>query len=199
MLCRDVRYTVQNNTAKGGTMIKALLTVLAMLLLPSLLGQGRGTPYFEHVGKQALAELKCNWQAVLTNWKIVFQPGRPGYLGLYDPKIKLITIWVRQNATPHQVAAVIAHELGHIIDGVTLGPQEKAEWRKLRSIPETVPWYPKDLKSDYATPAGDFAACVAWTIQGPGQLFKGKLGSPPNAEQQKAIRRWLEQTITAGM
>jgi hypothetical protein len=177
--------------------------IFAFLLTP-LYAQGNGSPYYETVGRKALAQVNCNWQGVLANWKINFLPGREDYLGMTNGSLRSIDIWVRQKASPSRVATIIVHELAHLVDIVSLTQAKRKEWYKLRGISEKTPWYPpretktEKIKSDYDTGAGDFAECMAWTLQGPNTKFMSKLGPTPNTAQQQVIHQWLADILMAG-
>ena len=152
---------------------------------------------YERVGSAALQQLQGDWTSVWARCQISFGPGRPGYLGASDPKTDRIDIWIRPGQTPSQVAATIAHELGHMFDFLYMTPERRAQWYAMRNIPVNKPWYPCDMCSDYLLGAGDFAESVRWTFQGQSAKFMSKLGPPPTSEQQALIRRWFAAAQTA--
>lgn len=174
-----------------------LLMLLPMYLPPSLFAQ-EGGQYYEITGEKALRNIKWDWQAVLNNWKIIFLPSMPGYLGMATPNERLIEIWVRFGLKPYQIAGVIAHELAHAVDSERLTPAQRAEWYRVRGISAKTPWYPPPNLSDYRYGAGDFAECMSHTLQGPVLKFRSKLGPPPTQAQRRLIRQWLAQITTAG-
>lgn len=175
------------------------ISLTSLFLLPALLGENVGSlPYYEKEGTQALAKVNCDWQGLLADWSINFLPGRPGYLGMAYGTQHRIDIWVRPCHRPAQVARVIAHELAHRVDLLFLTREQRAEWRRIRGIPQETPWYPPPATTDFSTGAGDFAECMVWALQGATVKFKSRLGPPPTKDQQQVIRQWLAQINTAG-
>jgi hypothetical protein len=140
---------------------------------------------YQEVGSLATEEVRLSWRP--EGWKdIEFAPNKDGYLGMTFVDKKEITVWIRPEHSPSEVAATIVHELGHAFDVTYLNPELRAKWISARKLPKSTPW---DLScngcSDHIVGSGDFAESVAWTFQGPNMKFDSKLGPPPNKEQQK--------------
>lgn len=186
--------------------MKKELFLASLFLLPALFGEN-GSPYYEKVGQQALSQIRWDWKSLLGNWDLNFHPARSGYLGMADSIAGRIDIWIRDDQTPSKVAGVIAHELAHRVDFLFLTPMQRAEWRRIRGIPQETPWslmVPVAMASTDSPPtdddivAGDFAECVARTLQGAAVKFNSRLGPLPTKKQQQVIRQWLAQINTAG-
>lgn len=174
-------------------------------------------PSWEMVGHQALRQVSWDWKTALDGWNIQFGPGRPGYHGITELKVRRITIWIRPADSPELVAGTIVHELAHAFDWKYLTPALRTQWLVARGLPLDTPWhFPVGrLGSDYLSGEGDFAEAVRWTLQGPRAGFlsclglrlneqqkkliaRGCQGSPPNEAQQALIRQWLAELPRMG-
>jgi hypothetical protein len=151
----------------------------------------KNQPSPENVGTLALKKVHTDWRPA--EWKIEFNPGKRGYLGMTYVSQKKIVVWVRPSHSSEQVAATVVHELAHVFDMVYMTSQMRAEWLETRRLSVNTPWYSCDGCSDENSGAGDFAESVTWTIQGPETKFCSDLGPPPNEEQQALVRRWFSQ------
>jgi hypothetical protein len=174
---------------------------------------------WEIVGLKALGLIEFNskWQGILKPWKITFAPGRRHYVGMADPRpnVRAITVWVRPEHTPEDVADILLHELAHAIDWKYLTPALRNKWLIARGFPPSTQWFAESERStDYLSGAGDFAESVAWTF-GSKTDFKsclgltlsaaekksapnGCAGLPPNEAQQTLIKRWLVELPKKG-
>lgn len=141
----------------------------------------------QQVGQQALRKITWDWQSALGEWKIRFDPGRPGYHGIADLDVCRITIWVRSTDSPESVAGTIGHEIGHAFDKKYLTSALRGEWLATRELPLRTPWtFPLGpLSTDYLSGAGDFAESVSWVLRGPGAGFRSCLGLRPGDLQKK--------------
>lgn len=149
------------------------------------------THTYQEIGNLATEEMHLDWRP--EGWKdIEFAPGRIGYLGMTYVEKKEISVWIRPEHSPMEVAATMVHELAHVFDVLYLTPELRARWISARNLPADTPWsLPCNRCSDFAVGAGDFAESVSFTFQGPNTRFNSKLGPPPDDEQQKLIRSWL--------
>ncbi len=183
-------------------MRRAILGTLTTILLLFALSSSPAEPWKDSKGKThahqelgnlATKEVRLVWRP--EGWKeVIFAPGRKGYLGMTNPgEAKSITIWIRPEHSPSQVAATMVHELAHAFDYTYLTPELRAKWLSVRNLSPYTPWYPESRHTDFSTGAGDFAESVSFTLQGPNSRFKSKLGPPPNEEQQELLQSWLEK------
>ncbi len=141
-------------------------------------------PHHDVVGAAALELVSFDWATRLPDWTIEFSEGRPGFLGYAFFNDKRIEIYVRDEHTPQQVAATVAHELGHAIDVSTLNDAQRAVWLQVRGI--EVGWWPTGETSDYGSGAGDFAEAFAtWQV---GEISRSKVaGQPTEAELELLV------------
>ncbi|NOX29180.1 MAG: M3 family oligoendopeptidase [Actinobacteria bacterium] len=146
----------------------------------SALGQARldgTTP--EQVGQLALDLLSYDWQRLLPGWSIEFKQGRDGILGYAFFDEQRIEVYVRPSHGPTEVAATLAHELGHAVDVSLLTNDDRASWAALRSIDST--WWPGSTGSDFASGAGDFAEAFAtWQV---GEVSRSEVAGQPTLDQ----------------
>lgn len=160
-----------------------MLIVLACLaLVPAVPAVADERP--AQVGAAAVAQLDYPWEEL--GWDIVFEQGRPGYLGLAIGPERRIEIYVRPHHSVTDVAHTLAHELGHAVD-LTYGTEyRRAEYRRMRGLSDKADWFGCDSCSDYATPAGDFAEVFEYWLLGGGD-YRSRLAGPPSAERLNAI------------
>lgn len=115
-------------------------------------------------GQAALARISYPWRQL--GYSVVFLPGEPGLLGKTIPSSHTIQIFVRQGETFDRMSHALAHELGHAVDLTYNNAGRRAQWRQLRGIDESLPWFLWGGR-DYASPAGDFAETFAYWQAGP--------------------------------
>jgi len=147
---------------------------------------------YDAIGSRGLALLNWEWQPILPEWKISFEPGRKGFLGMTDPNKKRIWLYIRKSDTPGHIACTLTHEYTHAFDVTFLTDKLRKVWLAIRGISFDVPWLnPCEECSDFAFGSGDFAECVKWTLQRPSHNFKSALGGIPTSKQQELILQWL--------
>ena len=147
-----------------------------------------GTARYEQVGQSALQLLTYDWQAELPGWTIEFLPGREGLLGYAFFDERRIEVYVRDTHTPENVAATVAHEIGHAVDVTHLTTEERELWLDTRGI--DVPWWPTETTSDYASGAGDWAeAFSVWQV---GEISRSRVAEQPTAEEIRLLIRLSE-------
>ncbi len=143
------------------------------------------------LGHLAMEEVRWSWRP--KGWSIDFYPATEGFVGVTDEDAKRISVEIRPEYSPQQVAATVVHELAHAFDILHLNDELRAEWLALRKLPRDTPWFACNDCSDSKTGAGDFAESVSWTFQGSEAGFVSKLGPPPDQEQQAFICKLLEK------
>lgn len=170
-----------------------VFTLFAFITAVPSLCQGVPSPLI--VGHQALGRITWDWRPLFPDWKILFGEWRRGYryAGLCEHDKRRIDIWIWQYQSPRSVSKVIVHELAHAFDRKFLTPEMRQEWLTVRKIPHARWSRGCDFCNDDASGAGDFAESVSWTLQGPGAIFKSKLGHPPNEGQRALIKKWLRE------
>ena len=96
-------------------------------------------------------------------FQLSFEPGRSGMIGLATVHEGRMQVFVRSCADlPMSLLQhVVAHELGHLVDGARLGDEQRSQWLAARGIAAGTPWYGCNSCTDFATPAGDFAEVYA--------------------------------------
>lgn len=90
-------------------------------------------------------------------------------------------MYVRPGDDPAFLARVLAHELGHVADIELNDDADRARWREVRGIPDTVYWWPQGNSYDFDTVAGDFAEGFATLLMG--SDTKSRVAGQPTAEQ----------------
>jgi hypothetical protein len=146
---------------------------------------------YEKLGLLAFQEVCWDWRPL--GWTIEFLPGIENYLGTTDMINHKISIYVRPEHSPGEVAATLVHELSHAFDYIYLNPEIRAQWLEIRKLPGDTPWDPPcEDCTDFEYGTGDFAESVSWTFQGPEAGFMSKLGPPPNRKQQAFIFRLVQ-------
>jgi hypothetical protein len=114
---------------------------------------------------ETLERIPLDWQQHLPGWEVVFLGPNSGLRGLTLTEQRRIEIYVRPTDTAQSMARVLAHELGHAFDLELMSAPDRQAWRDLRGLSDSVPWWPGDGLSDFATGAGDFAECFAtWQV-----------------------------------
>ena len=116
------------------------------------------------MGAEAEALISYDWQTVLDGWTVSYEGDAPGYRGMTHTQSKTITIYLDAGDTSHDVAGILAHEIGHAIDVVHMTDDARAQWLEARGMPRA--WWPGNGLSDFHVGAGDFAEGVASLISG---------------------------------
>ena len=111
------------------------------------------------IGAQAEAMIGYDWKSILPEWTVTYMNDSARYKGLTQRSTKSIVIYVDAGAAAHDVAGVLAHEIGHAIDITHLDDDARVRWLKARDLPMV--WWAGDGLSDFSVGAGDFAEAVA--------------------------------------
>lgn len=117
------------------------------------------SPFATEMGAQAESLINYDFRGELGDWQFTFADENPDFLGVTMSEIKTVTIHVQPDATAEAVAAVLMHEVGHVLDLERLDDRQRARWIELRDMPAT--WWPGNGLSDFAVGAGDFAEAVS--------------------------------------
>jgi hypothetical protein len=149
-----------------------------------------GHPELVEHGERALELIDYPWETL--GWRMHFLPPQPGHLGLTLVAEQQVEVYVRPEMTDHELAAVIAHELGHVVDLTMFDDDDRARWLELRGLPEDTPWWPCEGCTDYDTGAGDFAEVFAHWLA-PGHI-RGLLAPPPDGDDLAELMPLLEPT-----
>ncbi len=141
-------------------------------------------------GMAALERLDYPWREALAGWTISFHGPRSDVSGLTYFDRREIQLFPASRHSDTQLAHVMAHEVGHVVDFLYVTPSEKEQWRSARGL-DGRSWYPSGTTNDFTSPAGDFAeAFASWQI---GDNYQARLGGNPTAAQIELLA-----TITAG-
>ncbi len=146
-------------------------------------------------GEQALREVKWDWRPP-SDWDTTFEPGREKYLGGTNLDKKIITVWVRPEQSPKQLASTLVHEYAHVFAKLYMTESLRREWLLARGLPLETRWNAEVGEEDYSLGEGDFAESLVWTVQG--YSYDSSLKVPPNSEQQELIRKWLRELPKKG-
>ena len=119
-----------------------------------------GAGWQQRRGAKALASLRYGQPAGVT---IAFLPGRGSLRGLtyFDRAHVDVFVGTCAEESDRLLRHVVAHELGHAHDALTMSEQDRAAYKAARGIPASTPWFGCSYCSDFATPAGDFAETYA--------------------------------------
>ncbi|HET7486824.1 MAG TPA: hypothetical protein VFJ85_02780 [Acidimicrobiales bacterium] len=116
--------------------------------------------------------------------------GRRGILGGTWQGSRTIALYVRPCEPTATLAAVAAHEVGHVVDAVVMTDARRAEWLAARGISPR-PWLPTGPGSDFASPAGDFAEGFAWIHGVHSALgFRSRLAPAPGPDVAGGLERF---------
>lgn len=141
----------------------------------------------EAKGAAALAVI--TFPIELTGYSLAFVGPRKGIEGWTSSTAQQITVYVRPTQSADDVARVLAHELGHVVDQQRLDDAERALYRRMRGLDDR-PWYPCLGCADDTSPAGDFAEVFAWWLRGPGSFKSALAPAPTNAELERLSSLW---------
>ncbi len=146
------------------------------------------------VGRQidrALALVGLDWQRLLPGWTIEFLGPRSSVQGLTYSTQRRIEVFVRSGVTDAQLAHVIAHELGHAVDVSYLAAETRRGVNVARGRAVDFPWWVAPGSTDFASGAGDWAECFAYTLVGPDGGFRSQIGETPTRMEQELIRQLI--------
>lgn len=120
-----------------------------------------GAGWEQRRGQAALEALRRPSDA--SRFTVGFEPGRDDFLGLATVHERRLEVFVRSCDAQSDALLrhVVAHELGHLVDGDRMTDALREEYRRLRGIPAGTPWFGCNSCADFATPAGDFAEVYA--------------------------------------
>jgi hypothetical protein len=128
-----------------------------------------------------------DWRDALPGWTIQFAGQRAGMRGATFPAQRVVQVYVRQGESAADVAHAFAHELGHAIDVTYMNDQVRAEFNQARGRSATFGWWVAPGADDFASGAGDWAECFAWTMTNGVGGFYSKLGPPPDSSVMALI------------
>ncbi|HWH29881.1 MAG TPA: hypothetical protein VNU26_13125 [Mycobacteriales bacterium] len=145
-----------------------------------------GAGWEQRRGEAALASLRRPSDA--SAFTVEFMGADPSYLGLATVHERRMEVFVRtcEALSAALLRHVVAHELGHLVDGARMTDALRAEYLRLRGIPAGTPWFGCNGCADFATPAGDFAEVYAQWQRGAGDN-RSQLAPAPSAEQLEQI------------
>jgi hypothetical protein len=74
---------------------------------------------------------------------VTFRPARPDVLGMADLSAARVDVYVRSCAKQSDALLlhVVAHELGHVVDGTAMTDELRTQWLTARGIPAGTPWF----------------------------------------------------------
>jgi len=121
-----------------------------------------------------------DWRDGLPGWTIQFMGPRVGMRGATFPQDKVVQVYVRPDESAADVAHAFAHELGHAIDVTYLNAHLRVEFNQARGRPSNFGWWVSAGADDFASGAGDWAECFAWTMTHGVGAFYSRLGPRPD-------------------
>ena len=143
-----------------------------------------GAVQAEERGRAAYASLG---RRLPSGWVMRFDVYTSTWQGFADGGTKVVSIWVKASDTQDKLRITIAHEMGHVLDYTTLTAHDRGRYLALRGRSgTTVPWYPRNGTSDYASPAGDFAEVYALYRAGSGD-FRSTFAPQPTSTQLSSL------------
>ncbi len=124
---------------------------------------------------------------------VAFRSARSDVLGLADLTAARVDVFVRSCARESDALLlhVLAHELGHVVDGTRMTDDLRAEWITARGIPAGTPWFGCNACTDFATPAGDFAETYAQWQRGARDSRSQLAGPASRAELESLAARFF--------
>jgi hypothetical protein len=150
-----------------------------------------GAGWQQRRGQAALDALRRPSDAAA--FSLSFEPARAGVIGLATVHEGRMQVFVRPcgQLSASLLRHVVAHELGHLLDGARLTEAQRVEWMQVRGIAPGTPWYGCNGCVDFATPAGDFAEVYAQWQTGAGSNRSELAGSPSAGELQDLAARFF--------
>ena len=144
-----------------------------------------GAGWQQRRGAKALASLRYGAPAAVT---IAFLPGRGSLRGLtyFDRAHVEVFVGTCAEESDRLLRHVVAHELGHAHDALTMTAQKRAEYMAARGIPAGTPWFGCSRCADFATPAGDFAETYAQWQRG-AATSKTQIARPATAAELASL------------
>ncbi len=127
----------------------------------------------EVTGRAALARIGYPWRTELPGWTIDFHSHHPTLRGITRFGERRIDVYVHTDDV-FELAAVVAHELGHAVDVTINDTGARRRWKAARGIGAAVAWWPTPGRADFDTGSGDFAECfAAWQLGAPSRSAYG--------------------------
>ena len=144
-------------------------TRIAVLLIAYVLGCGALLGLGVSGGVQPPALVPVAIELADMNGRLPIELAADGAAALAGPvRPHHIDIFVRPSWSDHELAHVVAHELGHAVDVARNDLADHNRWRAARSIPAEIGWWADAFAADLETPGGDFAECfAAWALDEP--------------------------------
>ena len=141
-----------------------------------------GAGWEQRRGQAALASLRRPSDA--SAFTVEYKGHNDSYLGLATVHERRLEVFVRscEAESASLLRHVVAHELGHLVDGARMTDALRAEYMQARGIPASTPWFGCNGCSDFATPAGDFAEVYAQWQRGAGDN-RSQMAPAPSAGQ----------------
>ncbi len=119
-------------------------------------------------------------------YEIVFLGPRAGYRAMTNADKRRIEVYMRAGESAQLQAYDLAHELGHAFDLVYNNAERRRQWRELRGIALSTPWFGCNGCPDYDTPAGDFAETFALLLLG-SDNYNSKMALAPTRKQKRKL------------
>ena len=126
------------------------------------------------------------WRTIAPGWKVEFLDSRHNLCAETFPHERRISIYVNVNQTLEEIAFVLAHEIGHVVDHILpihdeQGYSRRRAWQKMRHITDLTTWWGRPDEPDFGVGSGDFAECFAVWVIGTG--VKNQLQYGPLTEE----------------
>lgn len=150
-----------------------------------------GAGWQQRRGAAALTSLRRPADAAL--FDLSFEPGRAGVIGLATVHERRLQVFVRpcSELSDRLLRHVVAHELGHLVDGARLTDDLRSQWLAVRGLDPATPWYGCNTCTDFGTPAGDFAEVYAQWQTGASTNRSELSGSPARSELEALAARFF--------
>lgn len=154
-------------------------------------GACSGEGWQQRRGQAAAAQLR--YVAATRTLPVEFRAARAGVLGMADLHAGSVDVYVKTCATQSDelLRHVIAHELGHVLDELTMTEERRAAWLAARGIPAGTPWYGCSACEDFATPAGDFAEVYAQWATGETRNHSALAAAPASGDVERLAEQFF--------
>jgi len=136
---------------------------------------------------RAQAMVHYDYIDALRGWSIEFVGPRDGFRGATFPASHVVQIYVRRSENASELAHTLAHELGHAIDVTYFDDQDRAQFNVARGRDAASAWWVAPSADDFASGAGDWAECFAWTVTNGAGGFFSKLGPAPDSATKALV------------